>query len=519
MEAIDYKEALDRFCYVSEKQQFYNKITKKPIKEASLRKKIQELYPNLVNKGAKLDLVVSEIKQWAYTPQQLTSSTPDRSRARSAAYSEVKDYLPMVWRAKVNGENQLFYINGDNEVTFAGQVSFDNFVQIIKGADGYLTYLKEVFESGTSTTTARQVVRMSRFEDYLRMLFQEFQYDPDKQIEEEPPIITHDPVEIAYKRFNPDMLTPGETPTWDQFLSRLDYPEIFLAWVWSIFEPKNLGRQILWMQGEGNDGKSTAIQTITEYLGEEHTMPIQENVNSQFFYSNLYGKRLATFGDCKSPRYIAGSKVHSLVGGDYVSIERKGEQAFSAFIRVKMLIASNLFPQIDFSMPNEYTRLLLIKVKPQESKDGDVYFKQKLSEEKWQFLAKCREMYEKHCPAHAQIAVSEEHFESMQVDCGSDESSYVLDFMDKFLIIDLEENEKGSVDARIRVRDLHQKFDEMCRMNGFSDSKLQRMKRDLASRLRQQGVEKKKARFKKGSKSKVEHAYVGVKLKTGDEDE
>lgn len=496
MDAIDYREALDKFCYVSQQQQFYNKVTGKKIKEASVRKKIQEIYPKLANQGAKLDSIVSEIKNWSYTPEQVMSARERRIAARRSVYEKVKADLPMLWQASVSGENKLFYVNSDREVTFSGQVNYDNFVNIVRGASGYLAFLKQVHKAEDER---------SRFEDFLSYLFREFQFDPEKQLQEEPPIITHDPVEYAYKRFNPDKLQKGETPTWDEFLNRLDFPEQFLAWVWSIFEPKNKGRQILWLQGQGNDGKSTAIQTITDYLGEEHSMPIEEGVGSQFFYSKIYGKRLATFGDCKSPRYIAGSKVHSLVGGDYVSIERKGEQPFSAFVRIKLLIASNLFPQIDFSMPNEYTRLMLIKVGPNKSMDGDIYFKDKLMEEKWQFLYKCKEAYKKHCPADAQIAISEKHFESMKLDCGSEESGFVNNFVSDFLIF-----EKG---AKVRISDLKQKFDEQARMAGFPENKLGRMKRDLESQLGQAGVKKAKLRFSSsGGKSKIERAFKGVKF-------
>jgi hypothetical protein len=103
--------------------------------------------------------------------------------------------------------------------------------------------------------------------------------------------------------------------------------------------------------------------------------------------------------------------------------------------------------------------------------------------------------------------ISEEHFEEMKLDSSSDESNYVTEFIEKFLVFEKKK--------KVRASDLMQKFDEMCRMNGFNDSKLGRMKRDLKAQLLERKVEKKKLRFKdpETGNSKVEHGYSGVSFK------
>lgn len=509
MEAIDYTAVRKVFCFVVDDNEFYNKQTKRKVKETSVRKKIIEFYPELSKNGAMVDDVVQMVRDFGHSKEDLLQTSEKqfgKSEKRTAIYNEAKDYLPLRWFASVAGDSRLFYINDNNEVTFAGEASQLNFENVIRGAKSeVLTALTALHKVSPYVVNDSGRITVE-FEDYLKVIFNKFKYDIDKRLEKDPPILTHDSDEIAYKRFNPAILKDGPTPYWDQFLTRLNFSDVFMAWVWSIFDPRNKGRQILWLHGKGNDGKSTAISAITEWLGEDNVMPIDENTSSQFFYSKVYGKRLAVFGDCKSPRYIAGSKIHSLVGGDYVPIERKGEQPFTAHVQIKLLIASNLFPEIDFSMPNEASRLLLLKLKQPKMDDGDPNFKEGLVSEKSAFLFKCKQSYDKLCPNHAKIHVPEELDTEMLEDASSKEYNFVtayvedhLDFTDK--------------DAKIKSVDLLEDFERVARARYVDNSKFNRIRRDLLARLEQEGIYKTRIHFgTKNGKRDSTNGFYGVKV-------
>lgn len=514
MEGIDFNKIRHQFCFVPEEQSYYNKFTKRKIKEQSLRKKIVEVYPELTNRGAIIDDIIEDVRNFGYTPAQFGGEKLSKTEYYIRAFEEIKPSLPLLWYATVSGEDRLYFVNENREVTFSGENSFQNFSNVIR-ASSYLSTLQNRFETGDLCQEMQSKFRNLDFEAYLRILYDKFKFDKAFKMSKEPPIITHHPTELAYTRFDPDMLQEGKTPTWDQFLARVNYPEILMAWIWSIFEPKNKSRQALWLHGRGNDGKSSVIAALTDFLGKTHCMAIDENTSSQFFFSSVYGKRLVSFGDCKSPRYLAGSKVHSMIGGDYVSIERKGEQSFNGYVHVKLIVASNFFPQIDFSMANETTRLILLKIKQPKEIDTSIDFAKGLRDEKWCFLHKCKQMYDKHCPSHYQIKCPKELWEEMEKDASSEEGNFVSEFIDNFLDFTNEE-------SKTKLSDLNQRIEEVARTRGIDRSKFTRMKRDLSTRLEDDyELTKKKIAFgtKRNGKREIVLGYEGVKVLSGVGDE
>jgi len=266
--------------------------------------------------------------------------------------------------------------------------------------------------------------------------------------------IAHTPLGISDKSdvpcffyFNLDRLKPGKTPAWDGWL--LQFPKqcvpVFKAWVYSIFDPGNMGRQAIWLHDNGYTGKSSVIQAINNYLGQDAAGSISGgSMKTNFAFEPLYGKRLITYGDCKEPNLIRTPKIHSLLGNDYVTIDRKGLPAFTAKLHAKLIVASNIAPQIDFAANNERTRLLYIPLKeaPEEvlkkycalNKDGSVRrykdgspivrggrLTEELTEEMDAFIFSCQADYKKYCSTGQDIIVSERYLDMMKSHCVSEE--------------------------------------------------------------------------------------------------
>lgn len=230
-----------------------------------------------------------------------------------------------------------------------------------------------------------------------------------KAWEELPAVIDHEPEPFkqkeeinqwAYERID-IALEEGETPAWDEFLTRLSSPDDFLAWVWSCYEIRNRARQLLWLYGpEGEDGKSAVLRLIYESFGKAGTTIQEDNLKTQFGLSTLYGKRFAYDADALNTRLLQSKKLRNLTTGDAVTIEFKGENAFSASIYLKIAVGSNMKPSIN-DINAERSRLIIIRVNKTEVQTAN--WEQQLRKEYPRLLYKAYKKYVEKCPDHYNI--------------------------------------------------------------------------------------------------------------------
>jgi hypothetical protein len=290
------------------------------------------------------------------------------------------------------------------------------------------------------------------------------------RLPERPVEISTDPEQPAFFFFDRSVLQEGPHPVWDEWLSRMPTysREVFMAWIYSIFDPANIGRQCVWLQDRGYSGKSSVARALSKFMGERCVGAVSHgSLSNQFGYSTVYGRRLVIYGDNKNPKLLHLEKMHSLLGGDIVNIEHKGRDAFAAAIHCKVLIASNTPPEIELSARNEITRLLYFKLSdpPVEvmkkycklDDNGDIMYYPdgtphfiggKLSEELLAelpaFLHTCRKHYERLCPNHMDIPMTKEMYRDLFLRCASPEHTMLEQFMEDKLVIGPEESCKKS---------------------------------------------------------------------------
>ena len=262
-----------------------------------------------------------------------------------------------------------------------------------------------------------------------------------------PTEITTDPNVPAFFYFDTGRLTAGEHPNWDAWLTRMpeDARAVFRAWIYSIFDPENKGRQMLWLQDRGYSGKSSVFRAIKRYMGGQGVASIsKDSMSDKFGYSQVFGKRLVIYGDTKNPKLLHSEKIHSLLGGDPVQIERKHNDAFTAEIHARLIVASNIPPEVDLSARNEVTRLIFVPLHEppidvlkqycQLDAKGDIVrydngdpkfiggnLDELLFEEMDYFLNTCREDYKELCPHHRDIPLPNSLMETLQTRCPSPE--------------------------------------------------------------------------------------------------
>lgn len=291
------------------------------------------------------------------------------------------------------------------------------------------------------------LIEYTTLESYWETMAEEYwEQDEAFKLKEPPSEISTDPKRPCFYYFNENDLIEGETPEWDEWMLKIPegFRAVWRAWIFSIFDPMNTSRQLLWITDKGYSGKSSVIDAISRYMkGKGHGAISQSSMADKFGYSTIYGKRFLTYGDAKNPKLIQTEKIHSLLGGDYVDIQFKGEASFTARVHARLLVAANLPPEINLHMRNEVTRLIYIplgedpdwvkaKYATVDPKTGKVVRDQfgnfeilggnlaeKLFKEMPMFLFKCRQDYYKLCPHRQDIKLSQELKQFMYNHCTS----------------------------------------------------------------------------------------------------
>ena len=187
---------------------------------------------------------------------------------------------------------------------------------------------------------------------------------------------------------------PGPTPAWDEFLVRLSAPDTFLAWVWMV-TLKDASRQILWLQGAGQDGKSVVNGVLADTLGSA-AITMDDSFmdkSERWMGSAVFGKRLVVVDDTKMKGLARRGPIHRLSGRSPMMCEFKGQQGFSFQPNVAIICTSNFLPEIGDNRADR-SRLLPVKVASTDRK-VDSAWRERLHREMPQLLDRARRAYVK----------------------------------------------------------------------------------------------------------------------------
>lgn len=304
-------------------------------------------------------------------------------------------------------------------------------------------YRRESVRTNEGTMTITYAERFSYDGDYADIVADNLEYlwGVRELAVQMPVAYTNDPTVPCFNFFDIEKAkqATGEYPAWDEFTSRLTDEETkaFKAFVWSIFDASNRGRQCLYILDKGYSGKSAIVNAISNAIGADlHAALSKESLCNQFAYSKVWDKRFVTIGDNKNPNLVRSQAMHSMLGGDIVDVEYKGKDPFSARLMCKVFVASNVPLQIDVKARNEVTRVLPIH--PDDSVEtlvkrglvavnddgtpkltatgdpitiGDPDWESKLKEQFPAFLASCFPVYKEICPRGMDIMVPEKSSE------------------------------------------------------------------------------------------------------------
>lgn len=209
----------------------------------------------------------------------------------------------------------------------------------------------------------------------IRHMYMSFDYALSK----EPITLSNDPNEPCFKFYDIEDLkkrgklyqdkNKNELPNisaWEEFFERIEDRNmipVVKAFFAGIFLQKNTSRQVLYMYGEGNDGKTEIINALLHELGAHVSFSLPQNMKfNHFTLYSAYGKRFFTGDEMKAENVFKTSVLHAMTGGSTVLVEKKNETPFSTKLFCVGIIASNLTPQLS-NEENQLSRILMIRLK------------------------------------------------------------------------------------------------------------------------------------------------------------
>ena len=160
----------------------------------------------------------------------------------------------------------------------------------------------------------------------------------------------------------------------------LDVYQLLLQAIGSVLFRQNRYRASFMLYGpSGNNGKSTLLNMITQFIGEQNVsyLSLQDTAN-RFRGAMIYGKA-ANIGDDIPDKLLDDSSIYKkLVTGEVVIAEQKNMDPIPFRSYAKFFFAANSLPPVSDKSRAFFSRIMVIPLKHDFSKDGDVKLKDRV---------------------------------------------------------------------------------------------------------------------------------------------
>ncbi len=189
-------------------------------------------------------------------------------------------------------------------------------------------------------------------------------------------------------KYNPQkQYSLDDAPTFAKYLDDLtagdpDRKRLLLEYAGAAFSNVDGSRykRILYLVGAGDSGKSQYVRLISAIIGELFSAPTKFNMlDKQFQSAVLVGKRFVYDPDYDTGEVCGNNVIMCATGGDMLSIERKGKDAFSYRFRGLLCVCSNEMPRTRGNLHQAfYNRLLVCQCPnpvPKEKQDKHILAK------------------------------------------------------------------------------------------------------------------------------------------------
>jgi hypothetical protein len=353
--------------------------------------------PDMISRAWAADENVQEWYQQVLTPD----AKPERY-GRSWFYKDQDPQELATQAVELLSKNFITCWVGDRWQSYKIQDLERKLVVPIVTDDGLRTVQKIIKDELWEDNCAINTVKMHTLWDY-------FQTHADDTAEAPKPLAQMDEDCWAFDRIKtrPDPSVPF--PHIQQFLSLVDDPEAFAAWHYGVHSGRlKRGRQILWLEGPGENGKSIWLDTFAKEFGKSvASMTASAIKEPKFLNALIENRHFAYIPDCKNSYILLTEGFQNMSSGgfDLVPIEHKYGKITMGHISAKWAIASNYKPHIINESFNT-SRTFWLSMKPFTG-EKDPSIGDKWSAEMAGFLAYGEKCYAERCVNDYEIKVNE----------------------------------------------------------------------------------------------------------------
>jgi putative DNA primase/helicase len=120
--------------------------------------------------------------------------------------------------------------------------------------------------------------------------------------------------------------------------------ELFFELIGYLMVPDNTQQKAVMLLGPGGNGKSTALNLATTFLGGRtnvSNVPLQKIDDNRFASSDLYGVLANVCADLDATAMTSTSEFKKIVGGDPIHAERKHRDAFTFTPYARLVFSTN----------------------------------------------------------------------------------------------------------------------------------------------------------------------------------
>nr|WP_259463213.1 DNA primase family protein [Streptococcus iniae] len=149
-------------------------------------------------------------------------------------------------------------------------------------------------------------------------------------------------------------------------LDLMDNDQELVDLLWQVISASLNGnysyRKSIWFVGEGNDGKGTVQQLITNVIGLKNIATLKLNQFSErFALSMIEGKTVIIGDDVQAGIYVdESSNFNSVVTGEPVLVEEKNKQPYTTIFRKTVIQSTNELPRFKNKSNGTYRRFTII---------------------------------------------------------------------------------------------------------------------------------------------------------------
>lgn len=190
-------------------------------------------------------------------------------------------------------------------------------------------------------------------------------------------LLPHTPENISSLQLRANFVPGAMAPKWDKFIKSLCYDpetEIFDEEMASVLQEwtgiilssiygYRIKKALILFSALGNSGKSVYLSVISEILGHDavSNVDFKSLGSSRWATGRAFGRRCLAVGDEGGSRIESSAIFKQLTGGDIVSAEFKGLQAFDYRYRGVIVALCNVLPYFEDDKGNHVAdRLMLL---------------------------------------------------------------------------------------------------------------------------------------------------------------